>query len=257
MGSYTFCIVYIGGLCYSKGTMLLDIWYTFLYQPVFNALIWIYSNWAGENLGWAVIILTLLLRAALLPFTIINERTLRDNQLIGSDVAQIKHDLANDPMLMKEEIRKALKKRKLKPWAKAVVLGMQALVLVLLYQVFIQGITGEQVIQTLYPFIDYPGKLNVMFYGFNIGMPKDILWSGIVAVFLMAEVYMDFKEEKKSLTSADLLYFILFPAAVFVALYILPMVKALFILTSIIFSAVVHQFAKPFLGISKKKEANS
>lgn len=241
-------------MCYSEGTMLLDIWFTYLYQPVFNALIWIYSNWAGENLGWAVIILTVLLRSALLPFTVINERTARDNSLIGDDVGQIKKDLQNDPMLMKEEIRKALKKRKLRPWAKAVVLGIQGLVLVLLYQVFIQGITGERVIQTLYTFVDYPGKINTIFYGFDLGAPRDVLWSGFVAVFLMAEVYLGFKKEKKSLNRADLAYFILFPLAVFIALYILPMVKALFILTSIVFSVVAHQVLKPFLGIAKKIE---
>ena len=46
-----------------------------------------------------------------------------------------------------EEIRKIMKKNMVSPWAKVMSLGFQLLVLVLLYQVFIRGITGERVIK--------------------------------------------------------------------------------------------------------------
>jgi hypothetical protein len=36
------------------------------------------------------------------------------------------------------------------PWAKSIVLGVQGLVFVLLYQVFLRGITGEKIIKILY-----------------------------------------------------------------------------------------------------------
>ena len=57
--------------------MLATFWYLFLYQPLFNALIWIYSNIASGNLGWAVIWLTVFLRVVLLPLTFVSERNVR------------------------------------------------------------------------------------------------------------------------------------------------------------------------------------
>lgn len=231
--------------------IIVEMWQTFLYEPVFNALIWIYNNWTDANLGWAVVLLTVILRLALLPFTVLNERTNVANEEIAKDVADLQRQLANDPVLMKEEIRKALKKRKLRPWSKALVLGVQALVLLLLYQVFLGGVTGEKLVHTLYDFIDYPGKINTIFYGFDLAAYYDWFWSGLVALGIMGEVYFDYKREKRPLTKRDLGYFIIFPLVVFIALYILPMVKALFILTSMVFSAIVHQFVKPFLSSKK------
>ncbi len=70
----------------------------------------------------------------------------------------------------------------------------------------------------------------------------------------MLEIYIGFRRQKGGLTKADLSYFVLFPFAVFLTLYFLPMVKALFILTSIVFSAIVHQFSMLLFRSSKKKK---
>ena len=188
-----------------------------------------------------------------MPFTLIGEHAAAKNADLDEDLSRLQRELANDPILQKEEMRRALKKRKISPWSKAVTLGIQALVLVLLYQVFVQGITGERVLKTLYDSVHYPGEINTMFYGFDLGVRYDIFWPAIVMIILMLEIYFGFRRHKKSLNRSDLAFFILFPVAVFIALYILPMVKALFILTSIIFSLVIHQFSKLLFYRKKKK----
>lgn len=232
---------------------MMHIWNSFLYQPVFNALIWIYNNWTDHNFGWAVVYLTLLLRICLLPFTLVSEHAEQLNDDISKDVARIDKEYHNDHILKKQEIRRLLKKRRVSPWSKAIVLGMQGIVLILLYQVFLRGITGEKVLQILYPSIDFPGSINTIFYGFDLGMKHDSLWAGIVMVWLMAEIYMGLRRSKGSVSTSDLAYFVLFPLFIFFALWLLPMVKSLFVLTSIIFSVVVHQFSKLFFKPKKSK----
>ena len=69
--------------------MLGIFWHNYFYQPVFNFLIWIYNNWTDMNFGWAVIYLTLILRFALLPFTLVNERNSIKNAQISSDIAKL------------------------------------------------------------------------------------------------------------------------------------------------------------------------
>ena len=217
------------------------LWHDYLYQPVFNALIWIYNNWTTANFGWAVVYLTIILRAILLPFTIIDERGKAKNKLLIVEIEKIAKSFPNDPILRKEEIRRVLRNRQIKPWAKTVVLGIQALVLVLLYQVFLRGITNDKIVKILYPFIDYPGVINVKFYGFDLGARHDYLWAGAVALWLLVEIYLSYRK-RRAINKSDLAYFLIFPVFIFFLLWWLPMVKSLFILTSMLFSVIVGWF---------------
>lgn len=231
--------------------MLEIIWHDFLYQPVFNLLIWIYNNWTDTNLGWSVIYLTVILRLVLLPFSIVTERNQAKNINLDKEIEDLQKDFRNDPIRQKEEVRKLIKQKKITPWTKVFVLGIQILVLVLLYQVFLRGITGEKVIKILYQSVNFPGTINTVFYGFQLGQVHDLIWPGIVTLFLLVEIYFGYRKHK-SLTRADLAYFILFPAFSFLALWMLPMVKSLFILTSLIFSVIIHQFYRFFFKAKKK-----
>lgn len=234
-----------------------ELWNEYLYRPLFNGLIWIYSNWTNQNLGWAVVYITVLLRTALLPFTLVTEyKSATNTDDIKEELKRIDKDFDKDFVLKKEEIRRVLKKRRISPWAKAVVLGIQGLVLVLLYQVFVSGTTGLRMVQTLYPSVDFPGKINTLFFGFDLAAPHDVIWSGAVMIFLMAEIYVGFHAQKRTLDRSDMAYFVLFPVAVFFALWLLPMVKAVFILTSILYSVIVHQFSGLIFQPKKKKVAS-
>src|SRR3989338_5474628 len=175
-------------LCYYTTCMLTYLWANYLYQPLFNALIWIYLNIAERNLGWAVVWLTIFFRIILLPLTIIAERDAARQKNVEEEARHAAKAFKNDAIAQKEEIRKIMKKNMVSPWAKVMSLGFQLLVLVLLYQVFIRGITGERVIKLLYSWIDFPGKINTDFYGFNIGKTHDTLWAGLAALYLFTSI---------------------------------------------------------------------
>ncbi|KKW41424.1 MAG: Membrane protein insertase YidC [Candidatus Magasanikbacteria bacterium GW2011_GWA2_56_11] len=234
--------------------MIIDLWHDFLYQPLFNLLVWIYNNWAEQNLGWAIIYLTILLRVALLPFTVVTERDRLRNEALYEEIKRIDKEFSKDQILKKEEIRRVMKQRHIYPWAKFVSLGIQAVVFVLLYQVFLRGITGDKILKILYPEVDFPGRINTMFYGFDLARTHDTLSAGIVGLWLAAEIYITFR--KRPARMADLMYFLLFPLFVFFALWFLPMVKSLFILTSLAFSAIIHQFMKLVFRPKKKAGAH-
>ncbi|EKE07596.1 MAG: 60 kDa inner membrane insertion protein [uncultured bacterium] len=233
------------------------IWNDLLYQPLFNILIWLYNNTAGQNLGWAVVYLTIMLRVILLPLTIIAERNkIRDEQ-VGEEIKKLEKEFHNDSAQLKDEVRQVVKANKINPWAKASSLGIQLLVLVLLYQVFLQGITGEKLLRTLYDWVDFPGTIDIYFYGSNLGQTHTIFWPGLVAVILLFEIYIDMKRHKKNaVEKSDLFYFILFPAFSFFILWLLPMVKSLFIISSIIFGMIINRFIRAIFAPKKKKEEN-
>ena len=195
---------------------------------------------------------------ALLPFTLVSERNRIANEALVADLQRVNTAFKKDPILRKDEIRRVLKKRKVHPWAKAIVLLIQLLVLLLLYQVFLRGITGEKIIKILYPSIDFPGVINTNFYGFDLGMTHDFVWSGVVALWLLVEIYFEYGRSKGVvLHKTDLVYFILFPAFVFVALWWLPMVKSLFILTSMVFSAIISMLSNLIFSPGSAKKSGS
>ncbi len=233
--------------------MLEIIWNDFLYRPLFNGLIWMYNNWTDQSLGWAVVYLTIALRTLMLPITIIGARNKARNQELVEELRQVEKEYHKDPILKKQELRKRIKARRIKPWTSVVSLGIQLLVLVLLYQVFWHGITGEKIIKILYDFVNFPGSINTNFYGFDLGATHDIIWAGFVGLFLLTEIYVDYKRRKPKLSQADLFYFLLFPLATAIVLWILPMVKSLFILTSMVFSLVVRQFTNLMFKSKPKK----
>ncbi|MFA5062132.1 MAG: YidC/Oxa1 family membrane protein insertase [Patescibacteria group bacterium] len=222
-------------------------WITFLYQPLFNALIWIYLNIANQNLGWAVVWLTIFLRVILLPLTIISERDVIRKQTMEKEAREAAASFKNDQVAQKEVIRNIMKKHRVSPWAKALTIGIQLLVLVLLYQVFLRGITGDKVIKFLYPWIEFPGKINTDFYGFYVGQIHDSIWAGIAAGYLFISNLIDHRKHKW--TPGEAVFLFLFPAFTFAALWVLPMVKSLFILTTMIFSDTIALFRKMLFPI--------
>lgn len=229
-----------------------ELWYTYAYQPLFNLLIYIYNNFTDQNLGWAIVQLTILLRFVLLPFTIIGEYNRVKNEQLAKDIEEVSKIYKKDPIQRKQEIRLIMKQRKVQPWSRVLVIGIQAVVLLLLYQVFKQGISGERMLHTLYTSVDFPGVVNTNFYGFELGKPHDALWSGAVALWLFMETYVEFRKRGNNLTRADLMYFMLFPTAVFIALWVLPMSKSLFVFTSMLFSAIIGMIFRPIFRKPKK-----
>ncbi len=230
--------------------LLIDIWNNFLYIPLFNGLIWLYNDWGKENLGYAVIILTVALRVVLLPLSIVSERNKIRYRLLDEELGKTEKAYKDDRVLLKEQVRGLLKKYKVNPWAKTLVLGIQALVLVLLYQVFIHGITYSK-LNVLYPFVARPEVINAKFYGFELGL-RDARWAGLVGLVLFAEIYLDQRRRKAKVARNEQIYAIFFPIMSFLILYALPMVKSVFILTSLAFSYMLSMFRWAFYPVKKE-----
>lgn len=234
--------------------MFATFWYLFLFQPTFNALIWLYTHGTNENLGAAIVLLTIIIRSLLLPFSVFEILAKKKNEKLVEEIASIQKSYKNDPIMMKDEVRRHLRSKRITPWARFVVLGVQLLMLVLLYQVFVQGVSGERVLRTLYPFVSVPGTINTVFFGFDIGKTHDVFWSGLVFIWLFVSIYLGYRNRKVKLDGSDLTYLFLFPFFVFFLLYLLPIVKSLFVLSSMVFSFVTYPILGFFVGLFQKKE---
>ncbi|MBI4433831.1 YidC/Oxa1 family membrane protein insertase [Candidatus Uhrbacteria bacterium] len=217
--------------------MLATFWHDFLYQPLLNLLFVLYDKTAGENLGVAVIELTLLMRIVLLPFSVLSERKRGALTALAEQITDVDRHFKNDPVRKRAETRKLLKRHRVSPWAKFVVLGVQVLVFLLIYQVFLGGLRAEK-LGELYASVRRPDFVNTMFLGFNAAQ-RHIGWSIAVGVALFLEILLLQRAEHQRTGPRDVAYRYVFPVAVTVVLAQLPMVKSLFIMTSMAFSGIL------------------
>ena len=190
-------------------------WHSYLFQPLLNALIWLYANVAQNNMGWAVIWLTVALRVILLPLNIISERNEIEHESAEIEAEAAAKAFKNDHIAQNEAFRRIMKKHKISPWAKTAMLLIQIIVLVLLYQVFVRGMSGERLAKELYAFMDLPGRIN------NI---------------------------------SQMFYLVMFPIFTYYALWYLPMIKCLFILTTMVFSDIITIIRKIIFPIKKAEK---
>ncbi len=201
-----------------------DAWNDLLVQPLLDTLLFLYRTVAFGNLGVAVIELTVLLRLVLLPLTVLAERSSARYERLSDEVAAIQARHKNDPVLANEEIRGLLKTRKINPWAKAAVLLVQLAVLLALYRVFTRGALAPDVDPT--------------FLGANLAL-RNAWWALAVGLIFHLEIVRGQRKVEHLLGKQDAIYRYAFPLISFVVLSMLPMVKALFVLTSMAFSLAV------------------
>ncbi len=211
------------------------IWHTWLYAPLLNLLIYLYDSVGMGSLGLAVVALTIAIRLALLPLSILSERGALSFDRLQEKIRDIENESRTDPVHKNERVRELLKKNKVSPWAKVVVLAIQLLVLVLLYQVFMGGINRQ--LGALYPWVERPDTINTAFLGFELGK-RSFVWAAGVGLFLFIEIAVSLKR-RVHVERSDMYYLIVFPLFSLCILWYLPMVKSVFILTSLLFSLLL------------------
>jgi len=192
------------------------IFHIVFYQPLFNALLWIY-NIAGHDLGVAVILLTIFIKIVLFPLGV---KAIKSQQAMAKIQPKIR-ELQEKHKNNKEEQAKAVmdfyRKEKINPFSGLWPTLVQLPILIALYWVFLsfQGgleekdfilptITlGPEKIADLYPFVQV-FSINTAFLGFlNLFMPSLALAiiAGILQ-FLQARMVAP-KAVQKSIKNPD------------------------------------------------------
>lgn len=216
---------------------MFELWRHIFLYPFLNGLIWLYNTVAFGNLGVAVIELTVILRLFLFPLTVISERNKAKYERLEPEVDQIAEAYKDDPVKMRERVREMLHRNRINPWAKASVLAIQGMVLIALYAVFQRGVTAS--LDGLYAWVQQPTMpINTRFLGLDIGEPS-FYWAVAVGLILFTTIVIDQRKHAQVLGKSDALFRYAFPVFTVVLLSILPMVKTLFVLTSMVFSIII------------------
>ncbi len=151
---------------------MVSLFNTFLYQPLFNALVFIYNTIAFSDIGLAIIFLTILIRLLLLPFSIKMTHSQKMLQNLQPKIEALKIQHKDDKEALSKEMMKLYREEHVNPFSSCLPLLIQLPFFFAIYQVFIDGLKKYQEVSEslLYSFVQNPGTIEPIAFGFlNLG----------------------------------------------------------------------------------------
>lgn len=145
------------------------------YQPLFNALVWLYNSIPGHDIGLTIVFLTIVIRLILYPLNYKSIKSQKSLQNIQPKVDALRKELKNDQEKLAKELMVLYKNENVNPFSSCLPVLIQLPFLIALYQVFIHGLKSQSM-EMLYPFVANPGTINTVSLGFlNLSQPNIIL----------------------------------------------------------------------------------
>ena len=139
----------------------------FLYKPLFNVLMLFYAYIPGNDLGVAIVALTLLIKIILHPSYVKTLRSQHDMKKIQPKIDEIKKTYKDDKTKQSQELMKVYQEHKVNPLGSCLPLLIQLPILFALYRVFSFGLNNESLafLYTWFPVA--PDSINTIFLAFT------------------------------------------------------------------------------------------
>lgn len=150
-----------------------------LYQPLFNTLALLYV--AFQDLGLAIILLTLIIRLLLYPLFYKSFKNQTMMQKIQPLIRKIQHDHKDSREKQAQALMALYKEHKVNPFSGFLILLIQLPVLIVLYQLFLAGFTPES-FASLYSFIPQPTEINHTFLDLIDLQTRSIVMVSLAAI---------------------------------------------------------------------------
>lgn len=194
------------------------MWNTFFYQPLVNALIFFYQ-FLGQNLGWAIIGLTVVIRGILTPLTLPSMRSAQKIKDLQPELNKLKEKYGHDKQVFAQKQLEFYKEKGVNPAAGCLPQIVQLVILIALYQAFNQvlksnGDTIANLNQLLYSPLQLPlnAVLNSKFLYLDLTKPDifmipalklgPILIDKLPGLFLVASAVTQFLSSKLMMPAA-------------------------------------------------------
>lgn len=144
---------------------MIELFNTILTQPLFNLLVFFYNVVPGNDLGLAIIALTVLIKLALYPLSQQSIKSQKAMQELQPKISQLKKQYKDDKEGMAKAMMELYKNEKVNPLSSCLPLLIQLPFLIAVFHVFNSGLNSES-LSMLYPFVQNPGELNAISFGF-------------------------------------------------------------------------------------------
>ncbi len=155
------------------------IFATLFYIPLYNGLVFLIDILPGHSAGFAIVLLTLIIRLVLFPLSRKSIKTQLQMKQIEPDVQRIKNE-TKDKQEQAKRLLELYKEREINPFAGFFLILIQLPILIALYKVFRSGLPAVDP-TLLYSFIEAPKEVFMTFIGIDL-MQKSIILALITAI---------------------------------------------------------------------------
>ncbi|TSC95813.1 MAG: preprotein translocase subunit YidC [Parcubacteria group bacterium Athens0714_26] len=214
------------------------MWQSFLYF-LFNILIFLYQTIAFSDLGVAIILLTILIRLALVPLFYKGAKSQMIMQKIQPKLQQIQHDHKDNKEKQAQAMMELYKQHKVNPFSGILLLFAQLPVFIALYSLFINF--SKFSLDNLYGFVSRPDHLQLLSFDLIDLRNSNIIIVGLAALAQYFQGYLTLpkSEPGKPVSGAEKIgkqMVFMGPIITLVILWKLPAAIGIYWLTNSIFS---------------------
>ena len=174
------------------------------YQPILNLLVFLYNTVSMQDLGVAIILLTVLIKLILWPLSRKSIKAQKEMQELQPKIDELKSQYKGKEK--QQEMGKALmdlyKEHKVNPFSSCLPLLLQLPFFIAVYQVFRNGLSEH--LDLVYSFIPRPEVINSVFLGF-LDLSKPNIYLAVLAggaQFWQAKMMM-VKKSKNQVVGSD------------------------------------------------------
>ena len=212
---------------------LLYLYNELLWRPLFNGLVWLYTVLPIQDTGFAIIVLTIILRLILTPLLLKGQRAQKELAVLQPEIKRLQEQHKDNKETQGKALMELYAKHKVNPLSGCLLMLVQLPILIALFQVFQKGFDPSN-LSYLYDFIKNPGALNPISFGV-LDLSKGNIYLGILAAasqFLQTKMTLPSlkpasgKNDFSSILQWQTTY--IFPALILVWSYSLPSALTLY-----------------------------
>jgi YidC/Oxa1 family membrane protein insertase len=224
-----------------------------IYRPLFNGLVLLYEHVTFEDLGLAIILLTLIIRFIFYPLFYKTFKHQAAIQKIQPEVKRIQKTHKGNREEQAKQLMGLYRAHNVNPFSSFLLLIVQLPILIALYRLFLNGFTPES-FTDLYAFISEPTHINSTFLGLIDLSSSNILivvFAGIAQYFQAKLSLAKAPAPGKDASPQERIgrqMVVVAPLFTVIILYTLPAAIGLYWLTTSAFSIVQQRLAQRSVG---------
>lgn len=183
--------------------MLIDLYNTILFQPIYNILVFLYDFLPGNDIALAIIILTLGIRLIFYPLSKKSIESQKALQELQPKLEELKKKYKSNQEEMAKQTMALYRDNKINPLSSCLPMLIQLPFLIAIYQVFRAGFDASN-FHWLYSFIPNPGNIDPYSLGLNLAEPQWMIAAlAAVAQFWQAKMMLSKKPPIQSKGAQD------------------------------------------------------
>lgn len=155
---------------------MIQLFHSFVFQPIYNALILLYNFLPGHDLGVAIIVLTIFIRLILYPIAKKQIESQKKMQELQPEIKKLQDKYKGDKEKQGRALMDFYKENKVNPASGCLPLIIQIVFFIALYQAFIAGLNFDSGCADLYASVQCPAGIKTTFFGIlDLAKPSIIL----------------------------------------------------------------------------------